>query len=76
MNTDVKDAVGAARFGSGKDVRRIEDPALLRGQGRFTDDLARAGRLVLDGCAGLRLEYSARGEALKPGTFRGNTFLV
>ncbi len=26
------------RFGSGAAVRRVEDPALVRGQGRFTDD--------------------------------------
>lgn len=39
--------VEAARYGSGKDVRRIEDPALLRGEGRFTDDLAPAGQLHL-----------------------------
>ncbi len=31
----------AGRFGSGHTVRRIEDPALVAGQGRFTDDLAR-----------------------------------
>jgi carbon-monoxide dehydrogenase large subunit len=39
--------VEAARYGSGKDVRRIEDPALLRGEGRFTDDLTRAGQTHL-----------------------------
>ncbi|MFO1288726.1 MAG: xanthine dehydrogenase family protein molybdopterin-binding subunit [Rubrivivax sp.] len=32
-------AVGAARFGSGQAVRRVEDPALVQGQGRFTDDV-------------------------------------
>ena len=47
MSTDLKETVGAARFGSGKDVRRIEDPALLRGQGRITDNLARAGQTHL-----------------------------
>jgi carbon-monoxide dehydrogenase large subunit len=31
------------RFGSGHTVRRIEDPTLVTGQGRFTDDLARDG---------------------------------
>ncbi len=31
----------AGRFGSGHTVRRIEDPALVAGQGRFTDDLLR-----------------------------------
>lgn len=40
-------AIEAARYGSGKNVRRIEDPALLRGEGRFTDDLTRAGQTHL-----------------------------
>lgn len=31
------------RFGSGQAVRRIEDKALLSGQGQFTDDFAPAG---------------------------------
>ncbi len=31
------------RFGSGKTVRRIEDPTLVAGKGQFTDDLQRAG---------------------------------
>ena len=31
------------RFGSGQAVRRMEDDALLRGEGRFTDDTAPAG---------------------------------
>lgn len=31
------------RFGSGHTVRRIEDPALLRGLGRFTDDVTPEG---------------------------------
>ncbi|MDE2081568.1 MAG: xanthine dehydrogenase family protein [Burkholderiales bacterium] len=35
----------AARFGSGRAVRRVEDPALVQGQGRFTDDVAPAGQL-------------------------------
>jgi carbon-monoxide dehydrogenase large subunit len=35
------------RFGSGHTVRRIEDPALITGQGRFTDDLQREGLLHL-----------------------------
>jgi carbon-monoxide dehydrogenase large subunit len=34
----------AMRFGSGKAVRRIEDPALVRGQGQFTDDVNPAGQ--------------------------------
>jgi aerobic carbon-monoxide dehydrogenase large subunit len=35
------------RFGSGKAVRRIEDPALVAGKGQFTDDLNRAGQAHL-----------------------------
>ena len=31
-----------AKFGSGHVLRRVEDPALLRGQGRFTDDVTPA----------------------------------
>ena len=34
-----------ARFGSGQQVQRVEDPALLAGQGQFTDDVAPAGQL-------------------------------
>ena len=37
----------AARFGSGHSVRRIEDPALVQGQGRYTDDVQPAGQLCL-----------------------------
>jgi aerobic carbon-monoxide dehydrogenase large subunit len=37
----------ATRFGSGHAVRRIEDPALVQGQGRFTDDVAPAGQAFL-----------------------------
>ena len=37
----------ATRFGSGKTVRRIEDPALVTGQGRFTDDETLPGQLHL-----------------------------
>ncbi len=43
------------RFGSGQAVRRIEDPALVQGQGQFTDDFAPAGqvfiRFVRSACA-------------------------
>ena len=35
------------RFGSGLAVRRVEDPALVRGQGQFTDDVQPAGQLFL-----------------------------
>jgi carbon-monoxide dehydrogenase large subunit len=37
----------ARRFGSGAVMRRIEDPALVQGQGRFTDDVQPAGQLHL-----------------------------
>ena len=35
------------RFGSGQAVRRIEDPALVQGQGRYTDDVLPAGQLFV-----------------------------
>lgn len=35
------------RFGSGHSVRRIEDPALITGRGRFVDDFAPEGLLHL-----------------------------
>ena len=35
------------RFGSGKTVRRIEDPTLVAGKGQFTDDLNRPGQTHL-----------------------------
>ena len=37
----------AGRFGSGREVRRIEDRALLLGAGRFTDDVSLPGQLHL-----------------------------
>jgi carbon-monoxide dehydrogenase large subunit len=37
----------AARYGSGQSLRRIEDPALVQGQGRFTDDVVPARPAVL-----------------------------
>ena len=40
-------AVHAGRYGSGHAVRRIEDPALVQGQGRFTDDVQPAGQLFI-----------------------------
>ena len=40
-------AVESGRFGSGQTVRRIEDPALVAGKGRFTDDLSRPGQAHL-----------------------------
>ena len=33
-------SVLAGRYGSGQAVRRIEDPALVQGLGRYTDDVA------------------------------------
>ncbi len=37
----------AQRFGSGQSVRRIEDPALVAGAGRFADDVSLPGQLHL-----------------------------
>ena len=37
----------AARFGSGRAVRRVEDDALLSGRGVFADDVALPGALVV-----------------------------
>src|SRR5450755_2080212 len=45
MSMNAPDA--AARFGSGQAVARIEDRALLRGEGRFTDNVAVAGQVVI-----------------------------
>ena len=39
--------VEAGRYGSGHAVRRIEDPALVQGQGRYTDDVTPAGQLFV-----------------------------
>ena len=36
-----------ARFGSGKEVRRLEDELLLKGQGKFTDDVTLPGQAHL-----------------------------
>ncbi len=44
MNAPVLEA---ARFGSGRAVNRVEDPALVAGQGRYTDDLNLPGQLHL-----------------------------
>lgn len=35
------------KFGMGQPVRRVEDPRLLTGQGRFTDDLSAPGQVHL-----------------------------
>jgi len=37
----------ASRFGSGQAVRRVEDPALVQGQGRYTDDHVLPGQTWL-----------------------------
>ena len=42
MSATSTGGLATTRFGSGKAVRRLEDPALVRGQGRYTDDLAPA----------------------------------
>ena len=46
--SDATSPLNPQRFGSGQAVRRLEDDALLRGQGRYTDDLGEPGdgRLV------------------------------
>ena len=36
-----------AKFGSGKEVRRLEDELLLKGQGQFTDDVTLPGQVHL-----------------------------
>jgi carbon-monoxide dehydrogenase large subunit len=45
MTTDFPEH--AARFGSGRAVARVEDEALLKGLGQYTDDVAPAGQLRL-----------------------------
>ena len=51
MNTTTPDHtpnnVNTARFGSGREVRRLEDDLLLKGQGQFTDDVAPADQAQL-----------------------------
>ena len=37
-------ALSLTKFGIGQPVRRTEDPTLVRGQGRYTDDVARPGQ--------------------------------
>jgi carbon-monoxide dehydrogenase large subunit len=37
----------AQRFGSGQSVRRIEDDALLKGEGRYVDDVVPAGQCAI-----------------------------
>ncbi|MES2480634.1 MAG: molybdopterin cofactor-binding domain-containing protein, partial [Pseudomonadota bacterium] len=47
MSRDTQPTDIVTRFGSGRDVPRIEDEGLLKGQGRYTDDLAPDGHLRL-----------------------------
>ena len=45
MNTHKDaDALALTRYGIGQPVTRTEDPVLLRGEGRYTDDLNEAGQ--------------------------------
>jgi carbon-monoxide dehydrogenase large subunit len=39
--------VNAGRYGSGHSVRRIEDPALVAGAGRYVDDVSLPGQAHL-----------------------------
>jgi carbon-monoxide dehydrogenase large subunit len=45
MSADLPFPDVATRFGSGQAVQRIEDEGLLKGAGRYTDDLQPAGQL-------------------------------
>src|ERR1700749_4452304 len=39
-----ENALALEQFGVGQPVLRVEDPTLLRGQGRYTDDISVAGQ--------------------------------
>ena len=43
----MEDGSSFARFGSGREVRRVEDEALVKGAGLFTDDAVAPGELDL-----------------------------
>ena len=47
MNSSPQAQPEGVRFGSGQAVHRIEDPALLTGQGRFTDNVAVEGETYI-----------------------------
>ena len=47
MSSSVQASPEGIRFGSGQAVHRIEDPALLTGQGRFTDNVVVEGQTYL-----------------------------
>ena len=40
------DALALTRYGVGQPVTRTEDPVLLRGEGRYTDDINLPGQLI------------------------------
>ena len=42
--TATADSLALAKFGVGQPVRRTEDPVLVQGQGRYTDDLNLPGQ--------------------------------
>jgi carbon-monoxide dehydrogenase large subunit len=43
-NRTTETALSLTKFGIGQPVRRSEDPTLVRGQGRYTDDVSRPGQ--------------------------------
>src|SRR5215212_9512661 len=46
MNTQIpNDELALMKFGIGQPVPRVEDPKLLRGEGRYTDDLNLPGQV-------------------------------
>ena len=45
IQTSNQTSIQATKFGSGQTVHRIEDAALLQGQGRFADDVSAPGPL-------------------------------
>ncbi len=47
MSAPLAGAVDTLRCGSGVAVRRVEDPTLVRGAGRFTDDVTQPGQTWL-----------------------------
>ena len=44
MNFHDETQLGLQKFGVGQPVRRTEDPVLVRGEGRYTDDINLAGQ--------------------------------
>ena len=62
--------VEVTRFGSGRAVRRIEDPALVRGQGRFTDDVNPPGQLFAAFVRSQRRPWRASARSTPPRRWR------